>query len=492
MGWPTAGLLAAAALLACVSRPLLEQHWVAVETPHFAIVSALDPEATQQLADDLERFHAAIEFVSGTRLGHAPVRTRVYAFDDPTLERPFNRRGEPAYFLPSLRGPRIVLRNGNGWRGDATRRVRRRYAEYLLRNRDGVDQPLWHDAGFSEFASTIVVWDNGAEIGAHDRKRLAQLRSQMRIPSKRLLAAETLDPHDSDAFEAEAWLVVHYLFFGQPVSEPVGAHLRRYSAQRARGTPPTPALRAALGGTSSSLDRRLKNHLRDGHFDTLAMRIDHPWDAHPPVPLSRGAICAELGWLSLEIGKNDQARGFFACALAAAPANASAAAGLGTLDARAGKWEEAVTQFDNALAAAPDDALVQLDVAEIYRARARTLADDETRHALVEAARKHYRRSLEIEPNLPETHAGLAATYLIRGEDPRLGLPAIRRARELLPASLEINLLEAALLARTGNPVSARRRANAVLARARSDGTSRAARELLKRLDAAPQAAKPE
>ena len=103
MGWRTVRLLAVAALVGCVSRPLLEQNWVVVETPHFAIASALGPDATQQLADDLERFHAAVEFVSGTRLSHAPVRTRVYAFDDPTLERPFNRRGEPAYFLPSLR-----------------------------------------------------------------------------------------------------------------------------------------------------------------------------------------------------------------------------------------------------------------------------------------------------------------------------------------------------------------------------------------------------
>ena len=486
MGWRTVRLLAVAALVGCVSRPLLEQNWVVVETPHFAIASALGPDATQQLADDLERFHAAVEFVSGTRLSHAPVRTRVYAFDDPTLERPFNRRGEPAYFLPSLRGPRIVLRNGGGWRGDATRRVRRRYAEYLLRNRDGIDQPLWHDAGFPEFASTIVVWDNGAEIGAHDRKRLEQLRGQMRIPSKRLLAAETLESHDHDAFEAESWLMVHYLFFGQPASEPVGAHLRRYSAQRARGTPATPALRAAVGGTSSSLDRKLKDHLRDGHFDTLTIRIDHPWDEHAPAPLSRDAVCAELGWLSLELGKNDQAREFFTCAIAAAPFNASAAAGLGTLDAHAGQWEDAVAQFGRALAAAPDDALVQLDLAEIYRARARTLADDEKRHALAETAREHYRRSLEIEPNLPETYAGLGATFLIRGEDARLGLPPIQRARELFPASLEINLLEAALLARTGNPVSARRRANAVLARTRSEDTARAAREILGQLDSAP------
>ena len=168
-GRRAAALVAVAARRGGETRTLLERDWVAVETPHFAIVSSLGPKATRELTNDLERFHAAVEFVMGTRLSESPVPTRVYAFADPVLERPFARRGVRSYFLPSLRGPTIVLRNGGGGRGDATRLVRRQYAEYLLRNRDGLDQPLWHDAGFSEFASTIVVWDEGAEIGVHDR-----------------------------------------------------------------------------------------------------------------------------------------------------------------------------------------------------------------------------------------------------------------------------------------------------------------------------------
>ena len=486
MGRRAAVLLVVAALIGCVSRPLLERDWVAVDTPHFAITSALGPDATRQLADDLERFHAAVEFVSGTRLSHVAIPTQVYAFDDPVIERPFDRRGLRSYFLPSLRGPIIVLRNGGGWRGDATRRLRRRYAEYLLRNRDGIEQPLWLDAGFPEFASTIVVWDRGAEIGVHDRKRLEQLRGQVRIPSKRLLAAETLESYDPDEFDAESWLLVHYLFFGQPASEPVGAHLRRYSAQRTRGTAPTQALRAALGDSSLNLDRKLKDHLRDSHFDTLAMRIDHPWDEHPQRRLAPGAVCAELGWLALEIGQVDRARDFFACAVAPEPRNASAEAGLGTLDAREERWEDAMAHYSRALASAPDDAQVHLDLAEVYRERAQTTSDPDARHRLAEAAREHYRRSLELEDRIPETHAGLGATYLIVGEDPALGLAPLQRARELLPASLEIALLEAELLARLGNPVSARHRANAVLARARSEQTARAARAILEHLDDAP------
>ena len=484
VGRRAAALVAVAALLGCETRTLLERDWVAVETPHFAIVSSLGPEETRQLTGDLERFHAAVEFVMGTRLPESPVPTRVYAFDDPTLERPFDRRGLRSYFLPSLRGPSIVLRNGGGWRGDATRLVRRRYAEYLLRNRDGLDQPLWHDAGFSEFASTIVVWDRGAEIGVHARKRVEQLRGQMRIPSKRLLETEILDGDDREAFDAESWLVVHYLFFGQSASEPAGAHLRRYSKQRARGTAPTPALRAALGGTSWNLDRRLKDHLRDSRFDTLAMRIEHPWGDKPPRPrpLARDAVCAELGWLAVELGRTELARDLFACALEFEPRNASAAAGLGTTEAREGRWEDAMAHFDRALGAAPDNALVHLDLAEFYRRRARATAAPDARHALAERAREHYQRSLELEERFPETHARLGATFLIEGEDPAAGLASLQRARELLPSSLEIPLLEAELLAKLERPASARRRARAVLSRTHSDETVRAARAILEEL----------
>ncbi|HJO25601.1 MAG: hypothetical protein QF890_00355 [Myxococcota bacterium] len=486
MGRRAAVLLAVGTLLGCVTRPLLEQDWVVVETPHFAIMSSLGPEATRQLGDDLERFHSAVEFVTGTRLSHAPLLTRVYAFDAPVIERPFDRRGLRSYFLPSPSGPIIVLRNGGGWRGDATRLVRRRYAEYLLRNRDGLDQPLWHDSGFPEFASTIVVWDQGAEIGAHDRRRLEQLRDQMRIPSKRLLSAETLGSYDPDAFDREAWLVVHYLFFGQPASEAVGSHLRRYSAQRARGTAPTPALRAALGGTSSNLDRRLKNHLRDSRFDTLAMRIDHHWNEQPQRSLARDTLCAELGWLAIEIGKLELARGYFECAVAAEPRNGVGAAGLGAVDAREQRWEDAEAHFERALATAPDNARVRLEIAEAYRKRAQTSVDPDARHGLAEAARRQYRSSLELDEQIPETHAGLAATFLIAGEDPALAVAPLKRARELLPASLEIALLDAELLKKLGNPVSARRHANTVLSRTRSKQTARAARAILQQLDAAP------
>ena len=60
VGRRAAALVAVAALLGCETRTLLERDWVAVETPHFAIVSSLGPEETRQLTGDLERFHAAV------------------------------------------------------------------------------------------------------------------------------------------------------------------------------------------------------------------------------------------------------------------------------------------------------------------------------------------------------------------------------------------------------------------------------------------------
>ena len=145
-----------------------------------------------------------------------------------------------------------------------------------------------------------------------------------------------------------------------------------------------------------------------------------------------------------------------------------------------------MAHFRRAVSASPDDPQVQLDFAEFYRERALATSDPDERHAFAETAREHYRRSLELEERIPETHAGLGATYLIAGEDPVLGLEPIQQARELLPASLEIALLEAELLVQLGSPESARRRANAVLARTRSEKTLRAARAIVQHLDQAP------
>ena len=98
------------------------------------LASSLSGDETARLATEIERFRAGAEFIWGTKIPAAPVPTRVFAFDDRGVGRPFSYRSQRSYLLPSQRGDVIVLRTGGGWQGDTTRDLQLEYARRLFWN----------------------------------------------------------------------------------------------------------------------------------------------------------------------------------------------------------------------------------------------------------------------------------------------------------------------------------------------------------------------
>lgn len=479
MAWRVAMLLAVG-LLGCTTPPLENESWVAIDTPHFRVVSSLSSSDSVQLARDLETFHAAVGFILGRPVPDPPVRTRVYAFDELGFERTFARGNLWSYFVPSLLGPAILLRNGGGWRIDSTYDVRRQYTEYLLRQREGLNAPLWLDAGLAEFASGSVVTDEGIEIGVMPRGHRGKLENDVWIPIKRFLVRETF-PVKRGVFDAEAWVFAHHLFFGQPATAPSLNLIRRFRQQVRRGATPTAAVREILGLSATALDRKLNNYFRRPNLDTMVLGATGHWRTEDidPRPLARDEVLAELGWISLDIQQTDAAQRYFAASIAANPRNARAEAGNGAVEQSFGRWESAAAHFNRALGIAPDSAATQLDAAAFYLARAESTPAPRARARLLELARAHVRNCLEINPEFAAAHALIAAIHLIPGEDPSAGLPAIFRAEELMPGSLEVAMLRGWLLATLGKPGAAQNVARRVLARRPAKPTVASAEALI-------------
>ncbi len=111
-------LLAALLSLACATRSPGRQSFVSVQTPHFEIVSSFGEQRTLALARRLESFRAGVSRAIGaesvSRVGHAP-RVRVLAFDDRSLTRPFARREEAVYFMPTVEAGLLVIRASGAW-----------------------------------------------------------------------------------------------------------------------------------------------------------------------------------------------------------------------------------------------------------------------------------------------------------------------------------------------------------------------------------------
>jgi tetratricopeptide (TPR) repeat protein len=459
-----------------------------VRTPHFEILSSLDAEETLDLVRDAELFHTTAEFALGLTFPPPVVPTRIFAFDGRGFVRPFDVRGEPGYFLPSLRGATIVLRTGDGWRLDATVKLRHAYVHYLLRNHGGFERPLWFDEGSAEFLSTAAVSEGRIDLGRFRSEQVKLLRDQPWIPLIRILRSEDLEdwgPRRRAVFYAESWAFVHYLNFGRGRPGQGQAQLGRYFKSLEESVPHEQAVERAFGVGSSDLDRELQDFVRSDRFASVAFRLQpaESSDASESRPLTRAEVLSHLGWLSISLARADQAQRYFERAVADDPQNARAHAGLGEADALRGRWETAAPHLGRALGIAPDDPLNQIDAASYYYRRAAATEDDEARASFAALARRHCGESWTLADPLPEAYADYGSTFLLANQTTERAVEPLEQANRMLGSSEEIKLRLGQLYLQLGRPGSARRQAASVFSRTHSPAMRNAARDLLDRID---------
>ncbi|MGI9591394.1 MAG: tetratricopeptide repeat protein [Myxococcota bacterium] len=468
--------------LGCATTPLARRQWLAVETPHFEIRSALSPARTRELAVDLERFRSTVAWAQGGALAPAAARIEVHAFDGRTLIRPFDLRGLPSYFLPEGDGGIVVLRTGGGFRGDATLELRHELAHWVLRGAGGPSPPLWIDEGFAQLLSTIEVDDRGVEIGVLREDHVRLIRGETWLPVERLLEANPGDDwSDRRRFDAETWLLAHYLLLGQPSRTAVNQQLNRYLVLIGRGVAAGEAAATAFGG---KLDRPLLRYARRQRFDSLDVAIPAV-ESPEPRPVPPGEALLGLGRLSLAIDRNEQAADYLEQALVVQPGEARAHAALGEAYTRLGRADAAREQLKLALGTGSGDPLVQRQAGAYYLGRAARTKESEKREELLRLARWHFEQSLALAPSA-SVQASLASTSLLDGKEGQRALEAARTARELQPASLELRLLQGQIELAAGNRGRARVLAREVWARAHGEAEREKAQALLARSSSFP------
>jgi tetratricopeptide (TPR) repeat protein len=474
--------LALALALACTTTPLHERDWLEVRTPHFEITSSLGEEETRRLARDAERFHAAIEFVMGVRLRAPAVPTRIVAFDGRGFRRPLAVRGARSWFRTSPREALLVLRAGDGF-ADATESLRHEYVHHVVRSHAGFGLPLWFDEGAAEFLSTVDVREEYVELGILREDHVRLLRGEHWMPLFRILEAEDLYGWGSRhraQFAAGSWAFVHYLNFGPGDRSARQEQLARYLQQLGEGAPPERAIRAGFGAGPDELDDALHRYVVGERFGSVAVGIGPsqvgPFEA---APLPRDEAVARLGWLAIAIERPETARELFERSVAADPRNARAHAGLGAAELLRGDFDAAIPHYGRALGVAPEDPVTQLDVGDYYLRRAGATAEPGERARFAALARQHYAKAGELDAALPASYLGYGETFLLEGEQPERGVDALARAGRMLPASVEVRLLEARVHARLGQRAAARRLALEVISRSHSEAARSEAREIL-------------
>jgi tetratricopeptide (TPR) repeat protein len=482
---PAVCLAPALAIAGCLSTPLGDREWVEVRTAHYDVWSSLGREASQQLAVDLEHFRTAAAFIAGREIPADAVTTRVYAFDDRGIGRPFAYQSQRAYLLSRQPGDVIVLRTGGGWEGDAWTPVKLQYARRLLWNASPDALPPWLDEGLPQLASTLESRSDGAVAGVPPRPHVKTLRESHWIPFDRLFGADLSgwSGLERQTLEAESWALCHYLTFSGNPGLIADSALTRYRARIREGMPPDAAARSEFGDLAE-LQHDVFRVIRGADLTEGQLRIRWPGPAPTVRDVSRREVFEQLGELALAIGEGKLAEGFLEDAQEQGAGSVGLFASWGDLLESRGDSDGADSRYEAALAASPDDPRVHLRYANLLRARAAN-GDLAQRSELANRAREHYARSVELsgELELGEAHAGLAATYLVDGADPNGSLAHARAARQLLPGDAEIGLLAAKLELAAGDREAARRDATLEANRARSASDLEAARSVLARID---------
>lgn len=427
--------------------------WVEVTSPGFVVITDTSPDRAQDVARDLERAREAFHTLWPWALPREPRPLVVFLLETELAMRSL----APEYWEQGARGAGRARGAWTVWAAgevghfvalrldtppEDDRRVTapsfayQGYAASALMNALPPSPPRWLARGVVEvFANTLVHGDRVA-VGRPRPQHMETLAGSLPIPVAELtrdpLAPGGWDLGRVGASEAEAWLLVHYLSFGDG-----GRHRQRLTAfadHLLSGAPPE-AKAAGLG--ELALEAALLAHLRGGTpgYESLVIDLhDHaPRYAVRSLPIAE--VAALRAGFHLAMERYDEARAALSEAALADPDCLRAVevrAFLSRADAAGGRAtkEEALAAFRRAADAGSRDPVIHRERASLL-VQLHPSPDAETLEEIAQALAQ----AVAVAPRNPWCQGTLAWALL------HLGRPeqAVASAREAV--ALEAGVL---------------------------------------------------
>jgi tetratricopeptide (TPR) repeat protein len=235
--------------------------WVRASGGHFAMLTDADEKKSSETLLRFEQMRAVfVQQLMRTRLNLSQPLDIIgfkdhaeYAQVAPLREgQPISASG---FFLPGPDRNYIVLdlSDSESWSA-----VSRQLASYFLTYNYPPTQP-WFDEGFTQYFSSLLLDDRQARIGGDPAALVAQLSSQLWLPIPELFAMRFSDGQKgAPVFEAESWMVMHYLLSQNKLSE-TGTYLGLVEIQR---IPTEQAIQQAYGVSAAQFEQAVKDYFR--------------------------------------------------------------------------------------------------------------------------------------------------------------------------------------------------------------------------------------
>ena len=363
------------------------------------------------------------------------------------------------------------------------------YADIVLNAAFSGQVPLWYRTGLSELFANSVVRQKDVHVGRIVPWHMEALHASS-VPLLRVFMATTRESPDyadlerRRSYDAEAWVFVHYLVFGEKGARL--AQLNRYSALLQSGTNAEQAFAQAFGdlaaiesGFRAYLTQRLYQYAR------YPIDLNVKMEAFPSRALAPAAVLAAQAGFHAAMRRPVEARALLAQAKQADASLAAVYEVEGALADAENKDDEARVAFARAAELGSESFHVHSRLGSLLW---RGDPDRET-YLRIAAA---FEKAAQLNPDDAWSHSSLADARLNADRSAQV-VPQARRAVEIAPAESYHHRVLARALFASGDTSGALAEARRAKSLATDDGKRAEAQGLVDWIagQAAPAASAP-
>jgi tetratricopeptide (TPR) repeat protein len=463
----------------------LRAEWQRASNKHFVIYADMAPGRLQQFADRLERFDAALRFMTKARES-TPVT--IYMVSDlEEVQRLSGGRNVGGYYRGSAQEPFVVVPLNTGpkhrWSMSAEDILLHEYAHHMLLSNNDQFLPTWANEGMAEFFMSAEFKDDGSIImGAPNGSRYFSMTSMNRWTARQLLLSETKPVPSSqiDQRYSRGWLLVHYLLLSGERPNEYGQYIEKLN----QGVPVEKAATDVFGDLEK-LDRDLQRYLRRPRFRGLQLKAGQI-KGMEKVTISHltPAAAAIMPYrITSANGVNpDSARTLADKARPVAaryPNDAFVQRALAEMEYDAGRQDEAVAAAERAIAADPSNVMAMVYKGRVIARRAKAAGDPD----LWKQARALFLRANRADPNHAMPFVSYYDSFVAAGQTPTEGAETgLLRSIVLVPQDQSLHI-RVGLMRLRQNDLKGARTILGVAAFAPHTGEKNPARDAIKMMD---------
>ncbi len=462
---PLAAVFCALLSLSANAQVSPKDSWIRLKTPSFTVIGNTSEKELRVVATKLEQFRAAFSSIFPTARLSSSVPTNVVVFKNSSSYDPYRPKradGKADKFIAGYfqagEDVNYITLSTEGEPHETYGTIFHEYVHALLNTSFGKSTvPPWFNEGLAEFYQTFEIQDDQkVSLGKLQDGHLLLLQRSDLIPLKQFFEIDNRSLHQNgnhsrSIFYAQAWALMHYLIQGNGGTN-VEA-LGKFIGQIMKDVAPETAFRSAFGMDYLTMEKALRKYVEQRNFRGSLITFQNKLvfdDKFVLTPVPEALANAYLGDLLYQTQEYAPAEAHLQRAVLLDPALSMAHTSLGLLKMRQRNFQDARKYLEKAIA---EDARNHLAYYSYAYALSREGMDEfgfvsgystEMTGKMLAALK----RSIELNPQFPESYRLLAFVQLIGGEDLDSALAAIRKGMALQPGSQQYPLMLAQIYMR--------------------------------------------